>query len=159
MKFLTLCFPFIASILLIGISPVICAKIKSFELKYYEVKFTELGLADHTDAETSEKSIAEFSLYMVDAYQMATLTLVPVIGVVIAFADIGLSLWAALAYIGMAFVGVFGFIRMLSGDPDPEHYFRGTRWRRGIYSPVAVWGVLANIGALVAVTCIYFFVK
>lgn len=159
MKLLTLCFPFIASILLIGISPVICGKIKSYELKYYKLKFAELNLGDHVDVETTEESISEFTLYLVDAYQMATLALVPVIGVVIAFADISLSAWATFAYVAMAAAGIFGFIRMITGDPDPEHYFRESRWRFGIYSPVAVLGVTANVIALITVACIYFFTE
>ncbi|MBE4771233.1 hypothetical protein [Streptomyces caniscabiei] len=158
MKLLTLYFPFIFAIGLVAIGPLVTDKIKAFEVSYYEPKFAKLKLDEHVDPETSEESIAEFTQYLIDAYQVIALTIAPVVGVVTAFEEIKLYWWAAIAYLVVALVGFFGFIHMLK-DPktmDPEGYFRGSKWRFWKYSPVAVFGFMVNVAALVVVTCLYF---
>ncbi|MGW0841430.1 hypothetical protein ACWD26_14905 [Streptomyces sp. NPDC002787] len=157
MKLLALLFPFVFAIGLIAVGPLVSDKIKGFEIAYYRIKFAELNLAEYVDAETSEESIAELTQYLMDAYQWVALTMAPVAGVVTAFPDARLHWWVIMAYLTVALVGFFGFIRMLrdAAAVDPEKYFQESRLKIGKYSPVSVLGFAVNALALAVVSLIY----
>ena len=155
--------PFILSIVLILLSPVPAIALEHFTLRRYQdwVTSEALGKIDEKMQELKEAgksvrhpgaaiyplNITIFSQYVIDAYVMATATMVPALSLLASAIGGSVSAVEAILYSFSALVGVILFGRLVIAPIDIWKYM-DSKWI-GLYTRSAQIGIYANLVAFV----------